>query len=527
MVDTVSQNGALPPITYLDMEKIKREHSYNHSAITSALHMPAPPLMSPSIYSGPPPPYSYPSSAASSVVGGGGSGPGIVGVGVGVVLGAGNHFPQTENRRASGDEKDHLPASQRLSLPSISEALTGEQQQPISISSLLSSSTPQPKFSLAPKSPTSPVGRSYLETVPKGPPDSFPQHTSSSYRPPQPSDRSSGPNYSPRTATSLGESRFPAMPAFDSHQPVPPPPRTISSPSHYSRPGASPIQSQQSYVPPSPMHEKTSRAAHAPPESNTPFGYGVNTYQPAYSYPQSTPGVSSYRTPALPPSGWRGTAPEIERVDEIRKATAKETSPPRPAYGESVKRHLDIFDLETSLNEIAEGSGRGLEFSRHFGTRAHQTQRSGPIPGSLPSLAECDEMIRQQTKVLNAMSRIRDVICKQQQALVEQRNYDQQNYKSAPSEADDNEYMDKLEGSGGFAGADAKKRRGKAAPPGRCHSCNRAETPEWRRGPDGARTLCNACGLHYAKLTRKMGPKASTSIGPSNLRPKESSPHSP
>ena len=107
-------------------------------------------------------------------------------------------------------------------------------------------------------------------------------------------------------------------------------------------------------------------------------------------------------------------------------------------------------------------------------------------------------MIRQQTKVLDAMSRIRDVICKQQQALAEQRNYDQQNYKAAPSEADDNEsnsYIDKLEGSGGFAGADAKKRRGKAAPPGRCHSCNRAETPEWRRGPDGARTLCNACGL--------------------------------
>ena len=29
----------------------------------------------------------------------------------------------------------------------------------------------------------------------------------------------------------------------------------------------------------------------------------------------------------------------------------------------------------------------------------------------------------------------------------------------------------------------------------RCHSCNRGETPRWRRGPDGPRTLCNACGL--------------------------------
>lgn len=118
-------------------------------------------------------------------------------------------------------------------------------------------------------------------------------------------------------------------------------------------------------------------------------------------------------------------------------------------------------------------------------------------------------MIRQQAKVMDAMARIRDVICKQQQALIEQRQYDQQNYKPAASEADDdaNAFMDKLEGAGGFAGSDSKKRRGRAAPPGRCHSCNRAETPEWRRGPDGARTLCNACGLraypysHFGVLT--------------------------
>jgi len=33
------------------------------------------------------------------------------------------------------------------------------------------------------------------------------------------------------------------------------------------------------------------------------------------------------------------------------------------------------------------------------------------------------------------------------------------------------------------------------AGPQRCRSCNRSETPQWRRGPDGPRTLCNACGL--------------------------------
>lgn len=156
----------------------------------------------------------------------------------------------------------------------------------------------------------------------------------------------------------------------------------------------------------------------------------------------------------------------------------------------------------TNSSQIAEGCGRALDFSRHYGTRAHQTQRSGPIPGSLPTLSECDQIIQQQQQVLQSMSRIRDIIFKQQQALAEQKRYDEQNYKPAreESEQDNHSFVDRSEGGGGFAGSDPKKRRGRAAPPGRCHSCNRAETPEWRRGPDGARTLCNACGLRESPI---------------------------
>lgn len=58
-------------------------------------------------------------------------------------------------------------------------------------------------------------------------------------------------------------------------------------------------------------------------------------------------------------------------------------------------------------------------------------------------------------------------------------------------------------GSGNSASKNKYRKRSRATPPGKCHSCNIRETPEWRRGPDGARTLCNACGLHYAKLVRK------------------------
>ncbi|KIP04965.1 hypothetical protein PHLGIDRAFT_175837 [Phlebiopsis gigantea 11061_1 CR5-6] len=36
-----------------------------------------------------------------------------------------------------------------------------------------------------------------------------------------------------------------------------------------------------------------------------------------------------------------------------------------------------------------------------------------------------------------------------------------------------------------------------------CLGCSATSTPEWRRGPLGPRTLCNACGLVYAKLIKK------------------------
>ncbi|GAM21126.1 hypothetical protein SAMD00019534_043010, partial [Acytostelium subglobosum LB1] len=37
----------------------------------------------------------------------------------------------------------------------------------------------------------------------------------------------------------------------------------------------------------------------------------------------------------------------------------------------------------------------------------------------------------------------------------------------------------------------------------KCQYCHVTETPEWRRGPNGDHTLCNACGLHYAKSLKK------------------------
>ena len=154
----------------------------------------------------------------------------------------------------------------------------------------------------------------------------------------------------------------------------------------------------------------------------------------------------------------------------------------------------------------------------------HRDARSGPTLSTLPSMVEVEDMITKSRIQLDSLNKIREVILTQQAAYEQQMADQRQHHKAfaEPPPPPPEQLTDGEDSKSGFAGPDTKKRRGRAAPPGRCHSCNRAETPEWRRGPDGARTLCNACGLHYAKLTRKQTTaNKNTNVGSSNLRPKE------
>ncbi|KAG2208528.1 hypothetical protein INT47_010224 [Mucor saturninus] len=114
-----------------------------------------------------------------------------------------------------------------------------------------------------------------------------------------------------------------------------------------------------------------------------------------------------------------------------------------------------------------------------------------------------DDMIGRANEVLNALLRLRKHQMASEQQHQQQQQSEQQNKhsphlwrvrSSSPSARDNNNNHH----------VTRQRKRGKRpAFQGKCHSCNISETPEWRRGPDGARTLCNACGLHYAKLARK------------------------
>lgn len=127
-------------------------------------------------------------------------------------------------------------------------------------------------------------------------------------------------------------------------------------------------------------------------------------------------------------------------------------------------------------------------------------------------MAEVEDLVVQSSQIQDSLRRIQQLIHTQQAAAMAEKALDDRHRQMSGQDEGPTPYSDEQRGSGGFAGPDPKKRRGvcllhflclifyadcsqRAAPPGRCHSCNRAETPEWRRGPDGARTLCNACGL--------------------------------
>ncbi|KAL5336115.1 hypothetical protein BJX70DRAFT_291305 [Aspergillus crustosus] len=432
------------------------------------------PLISPTtMYPNQPPPYSYSTTPTNA-------GPGYI--------------SPPESRRADDEKEKPAP---RQSLPSIHEALGNDNGLPYP--SAPTSAPPQQPHNAPPPHHLSSnlVARSSGEG-PTGPPNPFSNgvsylHESSLS---QQSQLQAEASRTSLTSLNTQDSRNASL-------------HSLSS-------GKSPTQSASTGI--------TSIAGS---QTGPGYEYNVPTSAGSVASPTGYPGYSqSFSFQSQPPPGapvYPGTSYDSRpyvgaRVDEVKGGFPGHQFPGH-SPNDSAKRHLDVYDVEAALNEMVDMSSRTMDFSRHYANKAHQS-RSGPVVGSLPSLQEIEDMLIIQRRNHDALMRIRTAAFNQEHAMAEQMAQ-RKAFKPSGVHEDDGMamYQEDYKGGGGFAGPDSKKRRGKAAPPGRCHSCNRAETPEWRRGPDGARTLCNACGLHYAKLTRKMGAKQAAGLG-SNLKPK-------
>lgn len=116
-----------------------------------------------------------------------------------------------------------------------------------------------------------------------------------------------------------------------------------------------------------------------------------------------------------------------------------------------------MFDAETALKEIYDASSRSVDFARVWSQRTYQESRNGIYSESLPGLGEVEEMMQHSDRVAQNLTRIREVVIAQQHALSEQRiRAARGSYMNDEYGAVDGDYR----GSGGFAGGDAKKRRG-------------------------------------------------------------------
>ncbi|KAI9866140.1 MAG: hypothetical protein M1813_001701 [Trichoglossum hirsutum] len=448
---------------------------------------PTAPISPTSMYSGPPPPYpNHIPSSASTV-------PSFSGL-----------ISPPDSRRTSGDDKEApQPHRQSLqspqSLPSLKEALKADQPLPYDAPAPISTH-PQSNPPSSVVSPTTPIPRSYPHDNHSGQRSQSQgslQFSTQGQLPPP--GLPTQPQYAPQelpNAPPSGYARNHSLPSLPSIRPVHQPAHSQHTSPQY-EPGSIPGASHFSYPAYSSQYNAPQQPLGAPP---APYGA-----QAGYS-PRAE---STYARKV-----------DNRQVEEARAIGKTEGE----KYGHSVKRHLDIFDLEASLAEIIAFSSAIYTFSNRYKGRVQESQRSaGPSP-NMPTVADVDEMLEQSKKTSEVLEHIKEVL-QMQQNVADHRAHESSYKSSTEYDMEDTSiYHDDMKNSG-LMGPDPKKRRGRAAPPGRCHSCNRAETPEWRRGPDGARTLCNACGLHYAKLTRKMGPKQQ--LGGSSLRPKSMAPGSP
>lgn len=292
----------LPAIGFLG--KDRPGYTPNHSSTPSAAASPTP-LMSPNaMYAGQPMPFSYAPAATTPLQPG--------------------YISPPESRRVIEDDKEKQ-AAPRQSLPSIHEALGNDNPLPYPPPT---SAPPSQPGHTAP--PSHLIGRSGAEGPP-GPPNPFsngPSSGSLMREPAFPPQSQLQPEASRSSLASINtqESRNPSL-------------STGKSPTQSAKTGVSSVSGSQnsSYEYSAP----TSAGSVASPN-------GYSHFHPNYSF-QSQPPPSVPTYPPAPHDNrpflggpWKpGTdLPRVERPI------------PGQPHSDSTKRHLDVYDVETSLNEV-------------------------------------------------------------------------------------------------------------------------------------------------------------------------------
>ena len=296
-----------PTIGYLG--KDTPAFSQTHSVITKDSGSPGPLISPTNMYPGPQSPYSYFSTQHSAPPPG--------------------YISPPDSRRAIDEEKERH-TQQRQSLPSIHEALGNE--SPLPYPGPATSGPPTQQTAHPSQRSSSLVGRPGGEGPP-GPPNPFSNGSSTG-----PFSRDSA-FQQPQLQGEVARSAIGSINTQDSRNP------SLHS---LASSGKSPTQSAKTGITSVSGSQNSGYDYCAPtsaPGVTSPGGYGAIPRSFSFQS-QPPPGAPSYPTshhdnrPYMAPS-WKPGAGEPTR-----------TPMPGHPYGDSVKRHLDIYDVESSLNEV-------------------------------------------------------------------------------------------------------------------------------------------------------------------------------
>ncbi|ENH65566.1 GATA zinc finger domain-containing protein 15 [Fusarium oxysporum f. sp. cubense race 1] len=214
----------------------------------------------------------------------------------------------------------------------------------------------------------------------------------------------------------------------------------------------------------------------------------------SHSAPPSLPPDPIYSQPRpLPP----GQIPLAPYPTPPRNGFATQAG-----YDASVKRHPRSWSYRDSLSQISSSSRTILNCAEKYNRIACEQHGAHVILERLPTEWELSSMLSNMELIKRSLEHIEDFVQTsiQNERASEGAKMKEENHATVSVYA--------LQPSSGTTGT--TKRLACASRTGRCQNCGRTQTPEWRRGPNGMRTLCNACGLHYAKLKYKRQIKASS-----------------
>ncbi|KAH0551093.1 hypothetical protein GP486_007560 [Trichoglossum hirsutum] len=421
--DGSRQRETLPSFSHLDFGKAKMEGTHYHQRNPSMapLSMSSTVPISPtSMYPGPPPP--YPNHISSST----GSVPSFTGL-----------ISPPDSRRTSGDDKEGPPPQRSSlhspqSLPSLKEALNSDQPLPYDAPAP-TSTLPQSNPPSSVVSPTTPIPRSF-------PHDNHPSQRSQSQGSLQFPTQGQLPPPGHPTQTQYAPQEVPSAPHSNFTR-------------NHSLPSLSSIR---------PVHHT------APPQQTSPQ-YDPNTIPGASHFPY--PGFQQqFNAPQPPPLGHppgpygnqAGFSPRTEST-YVRKVDNRQVEEARAIgktegekYGHSVKRHLEIYDLEASFREIIAISSAIYNFSSRYNERAQESQRSA---GLSPDLIEVDEMLKQSRQTCELFEHIKDVL-QAQQNVPDHRAHESGFKSSTDFDMEDNSVFHDDMKNHGLMGPDPKKRRG-------------------------------------------------------------------